>query len=75
MLLKTSLVKDSMFFLSSQEYYDQLRRIASKFSRSSLREKVADVGLYSINAPHPHPPDLTYSYLSRGLTETTGTRT
>ena len=23
-----------------QEYYDQLRRLASKFSRSSLREKV-----------------------------------
>lgn len=44
-----------MVFLFSQEYYDQLRRIASKFSRSSLREKVINVVWYSIYVPLPSP--------------------
>ena len=53
---KTSVVKDLMVFLFSQEYYDQLRRIASKFSRSSLREKVINVGHVSPPSPLPLPP-------------------
>ena len=30
-----------LYNIFPQEYYDQLRRIASKFSRGSLREKVS----------------------------------